>query len=405
MLEWLFESNEFSPHGFCLFWDPPVLWLHVASDALIALAYLTIPAVLLTVAIKRPDLNPFKVLFWFAGFIITCALTHLLAIVTLWEPLYALAGVAKASTALVSVSTAALVWVLLPRILTIPSHSALAAANAELTALRDSLETKVAQRTQDLQETNTRLQAAQQQAEREVAARTRLMRTISHELRTPLNAVIGFSELLSNESRERLSDTDKSYLEQIQDAGQLLLSLVNEVLEYQRSQADPEVFSKEPVDSLSVVDDAASLVAPLLRAKDLTLEIEVPEGLEAATDRRAALQIVRNLLSNAAKYTPEGGRIGVSGEECPAGPRLTIWDTGVGISKEDQQRMFHPFFRARATESMAQGTGLGLATVRRLAERLGWHLEVESALGSGTAIHLQLPCADREAAAAAALAE
>ncbi len=405
MLEWLFESNEFSPHGFCLFWDPPVLWLHVASDALIALAYLTIPAVLLTVAIKRPDLNPFKVLFWFAGFIITCALTHLLAIVTLWEPLYALAGVAKASTALVSVSTAALVWVLLPRILTIPSHSALAAANAELTALRDSLETKVAQRTQDLQETNTRLQAAQQQAEREVAARTRLMRTISHELRTPLNAVIGFSELLSNESRERLSDTDKSYLEQIQDAGQLLLSLVNEVLEYQRSQADPEVFSKEPVDSLSVVDDAASLVAPLLRAKDLTLEIEVPEGLEAATDRRAALQIVSNLLSNAAKYTPEGGRIGVSGEECPAGPRLTIWDTGVGISKEDQQRMFHPFFRARATESMAQGTGLGLATVRRLAERLGWHLEVESALGSGTAIHLQLPCADREAAAAAALAE
>jgi signal transduction histidine kinase len=389
-MDWLLRSNEFTPHGFCLLWDPEVFWLHLFSDAFIALAYLSIPAALILIAVRRPDLNPFKVLFWFAAFIVTCALTHIFGIVTLWEPVYALSGTTKGVTAVVSVLTASLMWMLLPRALALPSHSALERANAELTSLQQTLESKVAQRTGDLVDANEQLLAARLASDRQVAASTHIMRTVSHELRTPLNAVLGFCQLLQMSASERLSAREREYLEHIGQAGGLLLDLVDDVLDFQRSQAEAEVLEPEPVALSEVVEEARVLLSPILEAKAMLFEAAVPEDLQVMADRRALLQILNNLLSNATKYTPEGGRLGVAVTPGTRAPCLTVWDTGHGIAEADQRQIFTPFFRAEATATMAHGSGLGLPTVQRLTEAHGWRLDLESAPGEGTRMHIEM---------------
>ncbi|WP_348521911.1 hypothetical protein [Bradyrhizobium sp. BR13661] len=116
-----FDTTMFSPHGFCLLWDPEVLIVHVVSDAIIALSYFSIPFALAIFVSKRSDIR-FGWLFWaFAAFILACGLTHVLSIYTLWVPIYGIEGVVKAITALASIGTAILLWPLLPRLLRIPS--------------------------------------------------------------------------------------------------------------------------------------------------------------------------------------------------------------------------------------------------------------------------------------------
>ncbi len=163
---WL-EPSAFSPHGFCLLWEPGLIWLHASSDALTALAYLSIPIALLVFLRRRKDVS-FGWMGWlFAAFILLCGATHVMGLVTLWSPLYWLQGGIKFATALVSVATAALLWPLLPRALAIPSQSTLQAALAEKEAalgqLRDlaaTLERRVGERTAELATANARFQVA-----------------------------------------------------------------------------------------------------------------------------------------------------------------------------------------------------------------------------------------------------
>jgi signal transduction histidine kinase len=130
--ERLLDSSMFSPHGICLLWKPELIWLHVTSDALIALAYFSIPVALSILVSRRRDLD-FGWIFWaFAIFIMACGFTHVLSIVTLWIPNYGIEGIVKALTAVASVVTAAMLWPLLPKILSIPSPSQLRAAELAL---------------------------------------------------------------------------------------------------------------------------------------------------------------------------------------------------------------------------------------------------------------------------------
>jgi hypothetical protein len=132
LLERLLDSSMFSPHGICLLWEPELIWLHVTSDVLIAVAYFSIPVVLSILVSKRPDVN-FGWIFWaFAIFITACGFTHVLSIVTLWVPIYGIEGIIKVLTALASLVTAVILWPLLPKILAIPSPSQLLAAEAAL---------------------------------------------------------------------------------------------------------------------------------------------------------------------------------------------------------------------------------------------------------------------------------
>ena len=163
-LEKLFNSSDFMPHGHCYFWRPEILWLHVVSDALIAVAYFSIPLALIYLVRKRDDL-PFRWLFWLFGlFIVACGTTHILSIVTVWTPIYRLDGVAKAITALASVGTAAALVPIIPKALGLASPEKLLAANLlleqEIVARREAevrlaganreMEARVQERTAEL---------------------------------------------------------------------------------------------------------------------------------------------------------------------------------------------------------------------------------------------------------------
>ena len=135
LARWLVDPSGLTPHGFCLLWEPGLLWMHAVSDAAIAVAYFTIPAALIVIARRRRDLV-FRPVFWlFAAFILLCGSGHVLDVLTLWVPAYGLQGVVKVATALVSVVTAVALWGLLPQALAFPSPSQLREADA---ALRDS---------------------------------------------------------------------------------------------------------------------------------------------------------------------------------------------------------------------------------------------------------------------------
>lgn len=132
LLAALFEPSAFSPHGFCLLWEPGLIWLHALSDVGIGLAYFSIPLALVHFVRRRPDLEFGWILWLFASFILACGTTHFLAVVTLWVPLYWLDGAVKMVTALVSVATAILLWPLLPQALALPSPTAMRLVNEEL---------------------------------------------------------------------------------------------------------------------------------------------------------------------------------------------------------------------------------------------------------------------------------
>lgn len=181
MIQGWFEPSAFTPHGFCLLWEPGLIWLHTVSDILIALAYFSIPLAIIAFLRRRQDLEYRWVAWLFAGFILACGATHVMSIVTLWQPYYWLQGGVKLGTALISLATAALLWPLLPKLLALPSPAALRDANmalagkiternalvaalerreAELLELTATLEAGVAKRTQSLADANRRFETA-----------------------------------------------------------------------------------------------------------------------------------------------------------------------------------------------------------------------------------------------------
>ncbi|MBI2380916.1 MAG: hypothetical protein HYV16_09195 [Gammaproteobacteria bacterium] len=152
-LDQLTDPGQFMPHGHCYFWTPEILWLHVFSDGIIALSYYSIPLALLVFAFKRPDVRFRWIFLMFGAFICACGTTHVMDIWTTWQPMYRLEGVIKAATAMISVTTAAMLWPLLPKALALPSPT-------QLEQLAASLERKVGERTEALEQRSAELAQA-----------------------------------------------------------------------------------------------------------------------------------------------------------------------------------------------------------------------------------------------------
>jgi len=253
---------------------------------------------------------------------------------------------------------------------------------------------------------NARLFREAERARREAEAANRaksdFLGTMSHELRTPLNAVLGYVDLLDAGVRGPLSDVQREDLGRIRRSAKVLMSLVNDVLNFARVEAGQVQFHLTDVPLSSVLADLEALIAPSIRAKQLVYAHDpCVDGWVARADPERLKQILTNLLTYAIKFTPAGGHLAVEcdGSETSAGPvlHIRVRDTGRGIPADGLGRIFEPFVQIdrHLTGESQQGVGLGLAIARDLARRMSGDLMVESEVGTGSTFTLTLPRAAR----------
>jgi two-component system cell cycle sensor histidine kinase PleC len=236
---------------------------------------------------------------------------------------------------------------------------------------------------------------ARARAEEANLAKSRFLATMSHELRTPLNAIIGFSEIMQGEILgPHSTPTYKEYANDINQSGQHLLNLINEILDISRIEAGRYELNESAVDLAKVVPDCHRLMRLRAEAKGLKIvELFEPGLPELWADERAMRQICLNLLSNAVKFTPTGGTVTLSvGSTSLGGQFLSVHDTGPGIPEDEIPSVLRSFGQGSLAQQAAEGgTGLGLAITKGLAELHDGTFELKSKLGYGTEVIISIP--------------
>ncbi len=216
--------------------------------------------------------------------------------------------------------------------------------------------------------------------------------TVSYELRTPLNTIIGFAEMLSKQYFGNLNERQVEYCDDILSASQRLLAIINDILDLASIDAGRMTLDLSPVPVLGLMEETAQIMGDLARERDLTLEMKVPRALpELRADPRRLKQALCNLVSNAIKFTPSGGRITLSAEAAGPVVALAVADTGMGIAPEDQSRVFKEFERGTAPDARRMGAGLGLSLVKRIVELHGGTVHLASMPGDGTTVMARVP--------------
>jgi cell cycle sensor histidine kinase DivJ len=236
------------------------------------------------------------------------------------------------------------------------------------------------------------LEADRAEAENLNAGKSRFLANMSHELRTPLNAVLGFSDIMRQKLFGPLPERYAEYAQLIHESGGHLLDLINDVLDMSKIEAERYELALEVFDAREPVSAALRLVRLQAHEGEIALRgLLPPEPVMVEADRRALKQITLNLLSNALKFTPSGGSVTVTLLADGKMLELGVADTGVGVAPEDLKRLGRPFEQAGGADQRARGTGLGLSLVRAFAELHDGKMNIESALGEGTAVSIRLP--------------
>jgi PAS domain S-box-containing protein len=234
---------------------------------------------------------------------------------------------------------------------------------------------------------------AKEEAERSNKFKDQFLSTMSHELRTPLNAVLGFSDLLTEEQYGPLNDRQKRYVKHIQAGGHHLLRLINDILDLSKIEAGRLQLTIESVPVGNLFAHVADAMRPLADKKSQTLSQDTPPDRNVLADDTRLKQILMNLIGNAIKFTPEGGKIALRAYPTGEVVRVEVRDSGPGIPLEEQKRIFEAFYQLGRSEKVTEGTGLGLAITRRLVELHGGHLGIESKPGWGSCFFFTLPIA------------
>ena len=383
------RANDFAPHGYCLLWQPELIWTHVIGDALIAAAYFSIPIAILRFVNGRKDIE-FSWIFWlFALFIVACGTTHLMAIWTLWNPDYGWEALIKIITAIASVGTAIVLWPLIPRALAIPSPLQLREANAQLSERvreRDSALERLQREIADRE----RAEAALIQAQK-MDAVGQLTGGIAHDFNNLLAVVIGNLDLIGrrtqDERTKRLAGNALQAAERgAKVTGQLLAFSRTQRLQVRQTSVGPLVEGLR--------DLLRQTVGPAI---DLRIDVS-DDAVPVLADPTQLELALLNLAINARDAMPAGGTLTVATHkrqvqddpDLPDGEylELAVTDTGTGMPAEVIERAFDPFF---TTKQVGQGTGLGLSMVYGVAKQSGGVARIRSSVGEGTTVSVILP--------------
>jgi signal transduction histidine kinase len=243
---------------------------------------------------------------------------------------------------------------------------------------------------------NARLfrEIADKSAQLEAASRhkSEFLANMSHELRTPLNAIIGFSEILAERMFGDINEKQTEYLQDILESGRHLLSLINDILDLSKIEAGRMELELTEFDLPQAIDNALILVRERASRRGIRLGSTIDPRLGMiGGDERKVKQVLLNLLSNALKFTPEGGRIDVGASPHDQVAEVSVTDTGVGIAPDDQEAVFEEFRQVGTADKKAEGTGLGLALSRKFIELHGGRIWVKSAVGVGSTFTFTLP--------------
>ena len=370
------------PHGYCISGSPTLLWLHVISDSLIALAYFAIPMSLVSLVRRRRDI-PFGWMgLLFGLFIVACGLTHVMGVWTIWDPVYWYSGTVKAVTAVASLGTAWALVRLMPLALAMPSA-------AGLRALNEALEREVAQRRQ----VEIELEAAKQQLTlrlRDTQASNvdlqQFASVASHDLRAPIRSVTGLLGMLQARYGQVLDADGLDLVRRAKRAVMQMDKLTDGLLSYAR--LDGEHQPKVPVDCNAVLEDALMMLEAPVR--ESAAQVDVQPLPTVVANGQQLTRLFQNLISNAIKYCEVTPQLHISAERSDGGWTFSIQDNGIGIAPEHRERIFKMFERLNAADSH-EGTGIGLSICQRIVDGHGGHIWAEGAPGCGSIFRFTIP--------------
>lgn len=385
MISWLLE-NDFMPHGHCYFWRPDILWTHVVSDAVIAVAYFSIPVTLLFFLRRRPDIPFPAMIALFALFIVLCGAGHLLEIWTIWNPIYSLQGVEKALTALVSIATAVAMVPIIPKVLAMRTP-------AELQREVDGAVNRLRE-TQDQLVQNEKM-----------ASLGALVAGVAHEINTPVGIGVTAASTLRDHALSlrrgyangtlRRSELDH-FVSLAEQSADIILRNMERAADLVRSfkqvAVDQSSGERRRFELRPYIDEVLLSLGPRLKKTSHAVELDCADGVFVDSYPGAVAQIVTNLIGNSLMHAwpdDRAGHIRIAVRTHADIIDLIYTDDGVGIPPEDLERVFEPFF---TTKRGAGGSGLGLHIIYNLVTQLlAGRIRITSVPGQGVQVSITFP--------------